>query len=880
MKGISSHQHSSDKLIWYKTRKNSIIIAFIFLLGFISVETKGQASTVRIRKENNAWQLLINGHPFYVKGVVGDTYLEKVKENGGNSIRTGFKKEQLDNAFHLKLNALVNLPARAERDGMNYNDTSEIRKQTERIISIVEKTKNHPAVLMWAIGNELDYIPPLKPFNPKVWDAINEAAKAIHKIDPNHPVMTVIGTSMMEKVADIRKRCPDIDLLGINTYGDIYTLPDTLKKYGWVKPYIITEWGPDGYWEVPKTPWGAPYEQTGRAKYLCYEKKYLNAMNPENSQCLGSYVFYWSGFKQETTHTWFCMFDSTGLESPLIGLMHNLWTGLKKNNQAPIADSLNIGSFVGLQPIILNPGSNQTAKAAATDPDNDSLKYKWEIRPEANYASYAGQGEKVPQPVRGLVSGSGKVINFTTPSKSGAYRLFVYVFDGHNHFSTANLPFFVLPVQDTQHSGQYVSRTMNLLQKSTAHNKNTVKILVYGQSISEQEWWLEVKRTVISRFPDANVIMENRAIGGFAAQLLYKTVEMDVSSFYPDLVLLHIYGDNRYYETVLKTIRGRTAAEVAIMTDHYTGENAWSDTMSYHILPAFAEKYKCEIINIRDPWKRFLTENSFEPSRLLKDGVHLNSYGNFLMAELVKPLFTFKPGFPADQFGLCRTYVSGKDFIFHGDTLTMTFYGNKAEVIAANSGTYSADSLKVLVDGKPPSSFEGCWFMTRPYNNSGMKWPWELPAMIHVDHSKPWISEEWTCTFTHAEPPYSDFSFSIKGSVTGPDGKGTSGADFASPSGRVIIHAGDAEQGGDWHLNRSFQVLKTITRSGDEVKWKTYSISKDYYMTLKDISSSDKNTTILFQGIPNSKHTLKLIRTGTTIPSVTEIRIFKPYLDN
>jgi len=861
--------------------KKSIVLTFSFLVCFSIIETKGQVSAVTIQKGNSGWQLLVSGHPFYVKGVVGDSYLQKIKENGGNSIRTGYKKEQLDNVSNLKLNALVNLPARAERDGMNYNDTSEIRKQTEKIITIVERIKNHPAVLMWAIGNELDYIPPLKPFNPKVWDAVNEAAKAIHKIDPNHPVMTVIGTSMMEKVADIKKRCPDIDLLGINTYGDIYTLPDTLKKYGWVKPYIITEWGPDGYWEVPKTPWGAPYEQTGYEKYLCYEKKYLNAMNPKNSLCLGSYVFYWSGFKQETTHTWFCMFDSTGLESPLIGLMHNLWTGLKKNNEAPLADSLNIGSFVGLQSITLDPGSVQKARVTAIDPDNDKLTYKWEIRPEANYASYAGQGEKVPEPVRGLISGSREVIDFKTPSHSGAYRLFVYVYDGHGHFSTANLPFFVLPAfQGTQNFGQYTSRTMNLLQQSTAQNKNTVKILVYGQSISEQEWWLEVKRTVKSRFPDVNLIMENRAIGGFASQLLYKTVEMDVSSFYPDLVLLHIYGDNHCYETVLNTIRRRTAAEIAIMTDHYTGENAWSDTMSYHILPQLAEKYKCEIINIRDPWKRFLKDNNFEPSMLLKDGVHLNGYGNFLMAELVKPLFTCKPGSPADQFGLCRTYMNEKDFIFRGDTLTLPFYGNKAEVITDKSGTYFTDSLKVLVDGQPPSSFQGCYFITRPYNNSGKKWPWELPAMIQVKHSKPWISEEWTCTFSNAEPPYSDFSFSINGSVTGPDGEGKAGTDFVSPSGRVIINHGDAEQGGDWHLNRSFQVLKTITKSGDEVKWKTYAISMDYYKPVKDMSIPDKNTTVLFQGIPNSAHTLKLVRTGPNIPTIAEIRIFKPYLDN
>jgi hypothetical protein len=424
-------------------RMKTLTIILTLFLSFSLTETQGQYSSVKIKKENNSWNLTVNGSPFYVKGVVGNSYLEKVKGYGGNSIRIGSRKEQLDKAYQLGLYALVNLPAGAERDGMNYNDTSEIRKQTEKIISVVDKTKDHPAVLMWAIGNELDYIPPLEPFNPKVWDAVNQAARAIHAIDPNHPVMTVIGTSMMEKVADIVKRCPDLDLLGINTYGDIYTLPATLKKYGWTKPYIIAEWGPDGYWEVNKTPWKAPYEQTGLEKYLCYEKKYLSAMVPENNQCLGSYVFYWSGFKQETTHTWFCMFDSTGLESPQVGLMHYLWTGKRKKNQAPLVDSLNIGNWVHYQAITFDKGSTQSARATAHDPDFDALTYKWEIRPEAKYASYAGQGEKVPMPVPGLMSGKAAEISFKAPSSSGAYRLFVYVYDKNGHFSTGNLPFYV-----------------------------------------------------------------------------------------------------------------------------------------------------------------------------------------------------------------------------------------------------------------------------------------------------------------------------------------------------------------------------------------------------------------------------------------------------
>jgi hypothetical protein len=426
-------------------RKNLFIILFACLISpsVIIAQSASHGSKVKISRAGKEWKLQVNGHPFYINGVVGDEYLTKVKEYGGNSIRIGWHRDELDAAFKLGLTALVNLPADAERYGFDYNDTAAVRKQTEAIISIVKKDMDHPAVLMWAIGNELDFVPPLNPFNPRVWDAVNAVAKAIHAIDPDHPVMTVIGTSMMGKVADIVKRCPDLDLLGINTYGDIYSLPETLAKYGWNKPYVISEWGPDGYWEVRKTTWGAPYEQTGLEKYICYEKKYKEAISSRKEQCLGSYVFYWNGFKQETTHTWFCMFDSTGLESPLIGLMHYMWTGKKTLNSAPLVDSLNIGNWVRYQQIVTGRGEKQAVRVTVHDPDNDKLTFKWEIRPEAKYASYAGQGEVVPEPLPDLVKGQSDQINFISPSEPGAYRLFVYVYDGKGHFSTGNLPFYV-----------------------------------------------------------------------------------------------------------------------------------------------------------------------------------------------------------------------------------------------------------------------------------------------------------------------------------------------------------------------------------------------------------------------------------------------------
>lgn len=398
---------------------------------------------VKIVQKGSKWDLLVNGQSFFIKGVVGNSWPEKIRQYGGNSTRIGWKKEGLDEAHRLGLNALVNLPAGAERNGFDYNDTAAVRKQTERIVQIVKETKDHPAVLMWTIGNELDFIPPTLPYNLKVWDAVNEAAKAIKAVDPNHPVMTVIGTSMMEKVEEIVKRCPDIDLLGINTYADIYTLPETLRKYGWNKPFIISEWGPDGYWEVRKTSWGAPYEQTGREKYDCYRKKYEEAILNQQGQCLGSYVFYWSGDKQETTHTWFTMFNKEGLETPLIGLMHTMWTGKEKENHAPIVDSLNIETYVRYMDIFLSPGKQYKAKVAASDVEKDALTFYWEIRPEASYASYAGQGEKEPSPVNGLVKVHSAETRFKAPEKPGAYRLFVYAYDGKGHFSSANLPFYV-----------------------------------------------------------------------------------------------------------------------------------------------------------------------------------------------------------------------------------------------------------------------------------------------------------------------------------------------------------------------------------------------------------------------------------------------------
>jgi len=149
--------------------------------------------------------------------------------------------------------------------------------------------------------------------------------------------------------------------------------------------------------------------------------------------------------------------------------------------------------------------------------------------------------------------------------------------------------------------------------------------------------------------------------------------------------------------------------------------------------------------------------------------------------------------------------------------------------------------------------------------------------MIRIQHTRPWIEEEWTCAFTDMKEPYTDFSFTITGSVTGQDGKGIAGKDFISNSQRVIIRDGDAEQGGDWHLNRSFKVLHTRLSKGDMVKWKIYSISMDSYIPQITADKTCESSSTLFQGIPNTTHTLKLVKTGKNIPVIETIRVYNPF---
>jgi hypothetical protein len=402
---------------------------------------------VELRKTGDAWQLYVSGKPFYVKGAgleFGSP--EKLAEHGGNSFRTWRTdngresgRQVLDRARKNGLYVTMGLEVVGERHGFNYSDPAAVARQFERVRGEVLNYKDHPALIIWSIGNELN----LEARNPGVWDAVNEISKMIHQVDPSHLTTTPLAGWNKSVVQDVRTRASDLDLVSVQMYADIINLPRYLKESAWAGPYLVTEWGATGHWEVGSTEWGAPLEDDSTTKAEWYRKRFEAAIAADRRQCVGSYVFLW-GQKQERTPTWYGMFLDTGEETMAVDVLHHAWTGKWPANRSPRLEGAWLDGKTGRQNIRLQPGQACAARVEATDPDQDALSVRWELLEESTDLKTGGDAESRPRPVPDCLREPEKnVTAMKAPAKPGAYRLFVYVFDHRGHAAHANIPFHV-----------------------------------------------------------------------------------------------------------------------------------------------------------------------------------------------------------------------------------------------------------------------------------------------------------------------------------------------------------------------------------------------------------------------------------------------------
>lgn len=433
--------------------KYSTILYFIFSLSSVYINAqdiqthKHKPSHVEIKSVDGKFNFYVNGELFKLKGAGGSSHLAELHHAGGNSIRTwGASQNVLDSAQKYNIMVAMGLSMEQELHGFNYDDADAVENQYKRNIKAIEQFKNHPNLLCWVVGNELNLSPPGKgsPVNPKVYDAVKNIIDYIHTYDPHHPATTALAGVIEPHVKVALERIPNLDFISLQVYGELAEMSELVKQAKIAIPFAITEYGPVGHWQMPKTEWGREIEETSAQKASGLFKRIQEGIvNDPTGLCLGGYAFLW-GQKQERTPTWYSLFLNTGELTANIDELTRYWTGYYPENLTPIVDELTINNKTASDNVYLKAGTRYTAKVKVSDPNGDKLTYRWEIMKEVVHRSQGGAREIVPDVVNVKVfSEKEGIFVFTAPKEKGEYRLYSYVFDGKNKVGTANIPFMV-----------------------------------------------------------------------------------------------------------------------------------------------------------------------------------------------------------------------------------------------------------------------------------------------------------------------------------------------------------------------------------------------------------------------------------------------------
>ena len=418
----------------------AIASAFFFVV-YHHQTCQAQAVPVAMKKTAQGWQMLRDGKPYYVKGAGGDGPMELLAAMGGNSIRTwGIDentKSLLDQAHANGLTVALGIWLEHVRKGFDYDNEEACKSQMESVLATVEKYKDHPAVLVWGIGNELENG---CADNLAIWKQIDCIAAKIKKADPHHPVMTVIAELGDNKVELAHKHCPNLDLIGLNSYAGATSLVKRYRELGGTKPILVTEFGPFGTWESPKDENGSVIEQTSGEKAKSYLNSYKSFTTDKNI-CLGSYAFLW-GNKQEGTASWYGMLLADGSRTAAADELSKAWTGKAVANRCPSIDEIEISSNK------LKPGEKFSAKLTVNDPESDPIKTDWIVMQEAERTIAGGDFQAFP-PVypQSVISSKYNKASFRAPQYAGLYRVYAVARDSEKGAATANMRFRVMPAE-------------------------------------------------------------------------------------------------------------------------------------------------------------------------------------------------------------------------------------------------------------------------------------------------------------------------------------------------------------------------------------------------------------------------------------------------
>ncbi|GGP71290.1 discoidin domain-containing protein [Saccharothrix coeruleofusca] len=394
---------------------------------------------VRVTGGQGDWQLTVDGAPWVVKGLTwgppaadAARYMPELRSMGVNTLRTwgtdASTRPLLDAAAANGLRVINGFwlqPGGGPGSGgcVNYvTDTAYKTSMLDTIRQWVAAYKDHAGVLMWNVGNESilglqNCFSGAELENQRVAYAryVNEAARAIHAIDPDHPVTNT--DAWTGAWVYLKAHAPDLDLYAVNSYGNVCQVRQDWIDGGYTKPYILTEAGPAGEWEVPDDVNGVPAEPTDVQKRDGYTRAW-NCIIGHTGVSFGGTLFHY-GTEYDFGAVWFNL-TPAGKKRLGFYAVQRAFGGATPANTPPVITSMSLSRTTDVP-----AGGQLSIDVAVADPDGDPIT--WSAAFNSKYVD--NSGALVPTPV----SVSGNRLTVTAPDRLGVWKVYVMAEDGRGN---------------------------------------------------------------------------------------------------------------------------------------------------------------------------------------------------------------------------------------------------------------------------------------------------------------------------------------------------------------------------------------------------------------------------------------------------------------
>jgi hypothetical protein len=402
-------------------------------------------SVVRVTGSQGNWQLQVNGSPYLVKGLTygppqnaGDGYMRDLRNMGVNTIRTwGVDDAQtpglLDTAARHGIKVIV---GHWLNQGADYvNDTAYKTAVKNEIVARVNALKGRQGVLMWDVGNEVVLTMQDHGLAADIVEArrvayarfVNEVALAIQAADPNHPVTSTDAYTFAWTY--YKAHSPALNLLAVNSYGAINSVRPDWIAGGHTRPYIVTEAGPDGEWEVPNDGNGVPNEPTDLQKRAMYTASW-NAILGHPGVALGATEFHY-GLENDFGGVWLNT-TTGGWRRHGYHSLKQAYTGQSTGNTPPEITSMTVNNATAVP-----AGGEFTIDVATTDPQGDLIRYNL-MASDKHITGNRG--------FRHLAfTESGTRFTVRAPEALGVWKVYVYAYDGQGNVGIEQRSFRVVP---------------------------------------------------------------------------------------------------------------------------------------------------------------------------------------------------------------------------------------------------------------------------------------------------------------------------------------------------------------------------------------------------------------------------------------------------